>query len=161
MSDPVEEVVTEETPETRHPQPKNPPKMATITSKLKKYFGGSKKPQTVAAEIPAEGGSSGGDGSAPLVVTFTDASPASCDKTFSEIKAAYDAGQEIVAYCEYKESDRKWRIGLTVYFVFDSGELEAMEGTYYYIGAANYKYSAYCVISSNSIVANTTGFTLG
>ena len=40
-----------DTPETRHPQPVNPPAMSTIASKLKKYFGTSG--QTIAEVIPA------------------------------------------------------------------------------------------------------------
>ena len=109
-------------------------------------------------QILVDGQESGG-GSEPLVVTFTDANPASCDKTWAEIKEAYDSGREIVAYCEHEESSRKWRIQLSVFFTSDSGEVGSMEGVFYYIGSGNYKFSADCRINDHSVDASTLGFT--
>lgn len=100
-----------------------------------------------------------GGGSEPMVVTFTDAEPVSCDKTWDEVKEAHEAGREIVAYCEHEESGTKWRIQLSVFFTYDSGEVSGMGGMFYFVAFGN-TLTANCAIGSGVVSASTTGFTI-
>lgn len=61
----------------------------TIAGKLRKLFSNNK--QTIEPAIPEEGGDS-----SPFVVTFNSENGSEeCDKTFAQIKEAYEAGKQI------------------------------------------------------------------
>lgn len=90
---PITDIMTDETTsETRHPQPITPPVQKTIVSKLKKFFGGSNKPQTVATEIPAQGGNGGGG----AFILYINGETGALTKTWKEINDAWLGGKNVI-----------------------------------------------------------------